>query len=86
MYQDVMMRSSILERIKMSNPIPFTLYWPRGVSMMLQDSICKHLGITRHMTVNRETVVWLNSEQVEKLEKVKEQGLLIVRKKENKIT
>jgi hypothetical protein len=26
-------------------------------------------------------VVWLNSEQVEKLEKVKEQGLLIVRKK-----
>lgn len=70
----------------MNNPIPFTLYWPRGVSMMLQESICKYLGITRHMTVNRETVVWLNSEQVDKLEKVKEQGLLIVRKKENKIT
>ena len=70
----------------MSNPISFTLYWPRGVSMMLHDSICKYLGITRHMTVNRETVVWLNSEQVEKLEKVKEQGLLIVRKKANKIT
>lgn len=85
MYQGVMMRSSILERRKMNNPIPFTLYWPRGMSKMMHDSICKHLGITRHMTVNRETVVWLNSEQVEKLEKVKEQGLLIVRKKENKI-
>lgn len=85
MYQGVMMRSSILERRKMNNPIPFTLYWPRGVSKMMHDSICKHLGITRHMTVNRETVVPLNSEQVEKLEKVKEQGLLIVRKKENKI-
>ena len=79
------MRSSILERRKMNNPIPFTLYWPRGVSKMMHESICKHLGITRHMTVNRETVVPLNSEQVEKLEKVKEQGLLIVRKKENKI-
>lgn len=65
----------------MSNPIPFTLYWPRGVSKMLQESICKYLGITRHMTVNRETVVWLTDEQVGKLEKVKEQGLLIVRKK-----
>ena len=63
----------------------YTLYWPRGVSKMMHESICKHLGITRHMTVNRETVVPLNSEQVEKLEKVKEQGLLIVRKKENKI-
>ena len=68
----------------MSNPIFITLYWPRGVSKMMHESICKHLGITRHMTVNRETVVPLNSEQVEKLEKVKEQGLLIVRKKENK--
>lgn len=65
----------------MNETYPITLYWPRGVSMMLQESICKYLGITRHMTVNRETVVWLNSEQVEKLEKVKEQGLLIVRKK-----
>ena len=79
------MRSSILERIKMSSTLPFTLYWPRGVSKMMHESICKHLGITRHMTVNRETVVPLNSEQAEKMEKVKEQGLLIVRKKENKI-
>ena len=69
----------------MNNPMLYTLYWPRGVSKMMHESICKHLGITRHMTVNRETVVPLNSEQVEKLEKVKEQGLLIVRKKENKI-
>ena len=69
----------------MNETYHFTLYWPRGVSMMLHESICKHLGITRHMTVNRETVVWLNSEQVEKLEKVKEQGLLIVRKNANKI-
>ena len=65
----------------MSNNIHVTLYWPRGVSMMLQESICKYLGITRHMTVNRETVAYLNREQVEKLEKVKEQGLIIVRKK-----
>ena len=69
----------------MNNPMLYTLYWPRGVSKMMHESICKHLGITRHMTVNRETVVPLNSEQVEKLEKVKEQGLLIARKKDNKI-
>ena len=65
----------------MSNPLPFTLYWPREMSKMMHESICKHLGITRYMTVNRETVVWLNSEQVEKMEKVKEQGFVIVRKK-----
>ena len=65
----------------MSNPLPFTLYWPRGVSKMMHESICKHLGITRHMTVNRETVVWLTGEQAEKMERIKEQGLLILRKK-----
>lgn len=65
----------------MSNPLPFTLYWPRGMSRMMHESICKHLGITRHMTVNRETVVWLTGEQAEKMERIKEQGLLILRKK-----
>ena len=69
----------------MNNPTPFTLYWPRGVSKMMHESICKHLGITRHMTVNRETVVLLNSEQAEKMERIKEQGLLIVRIKMNKM-
>lgn len=68
--------------VKMNEIYPLTLYWPRDVSGMLHESICKHLGITRHMTVNRETVVWLNSEQVEKMEKLREQGLLIVRRKE----
>lgn len=66
----------------MSNPLPFTLYWPRGMSKMMHDSICKHLGITRAMTVNRETVVHLTDEQAEKMEKLREQGLLIVRRKE----
>lgn len=66
----------------MSNPQPFTLYWPRCVSKMMHDSICKHLGITRHMTVNRETVVHLTDEQAEKMEKLRERGLLIVREKD----
>lgn len=65
----------------MSNPLPFTLYWPRKMSKMMHESICKHLGITRHMTVNRETVVWLTDEQAEKMERLRERGLLIVRKK-----
>lgn len=65
----------------MSNPIPFTLYWPREMSKMMHESICKHLGITRHMTVNRETAVWLTDEQAEKMERLRERGLLIVRKK-----
>lgn len=69
----------------MSNPQPFTLYWPRGVSKMMHESICKHLGITRHMTVNRETVVMLTGEQAEKMERIREQGLLIVRIKMNKM-
>lgn len=59
----------------------FTLYWPREMSKMMHESICKHLGITRHMTVNRETVVWLTGEQAEKMERLRERGLLIVRKK-----
>lgn len=66
----------------MSNPLPFTLYWPRGMSKMMHESICKHLGITRSMTVNRETVVHLTDEQAEKMEKLREQGLLTVRRKE----
>lgn len=66
----------------MNETYPFTLYWPRDVSKMLHDSICKHLGITRHMTINRETVVWLTGEQAEKMERLREQGLLIVRRKE----
>lgn len=65
----------------MSNPLHLTLYWPRGMSKMMHESICKHLGITRAMTVNRETVVHLTVEQVEKMEKLREQGLLMVRKK-----
>lgn len=63
----------------MSNTIPFTLYWPRGVSMMLQDSICKYLGITRHMTVNRETVVWLTGEQCERVREVEAKGFVVIR-------
>lgn len=65
----------------MDETYPFTLYWPREMSEMMHESICKHLGIARHMTVNRETVVWLTGEQAEKMEKLKERGLLIVRKK-----
>lgn len=66
----------------MSNSKSFTLYWPRDLSNMMHESICKHLGITRAMTVNRETVVYLTVEQAEKMEKLREQGLLIVRKKD----
>ena len=66
----------------MSNQKPFTIYWPRGMSKMMHKSVCKHLGITRAMTVNRETVVHLTDEQAEKMEKLREQGLLIVRRKE----
>lgn len=66
----------------MNETYTLTLYWPRGLSNMMHESICKHLGITRAMTVNRETVVHLTVEQVEKVEKLREQGLLIVRKKD----
>lgn len=65
----------------MNEAYPVTLYWPRGVSRQLHESICKSLDITLHMTVNRETVVHLTVEQAEKMEKLREQGLLIVRKK-----
>lgn len=70
----------------MNETCPFVLYWPRGVSKMLHDSICKHLGITRHMTVNRETVVWLTNEQHKKVKEVEEQGFVKVRNKANKIS
>ena len=69
----------------MSNTQPFTLYWPREVSGMMQENICKFLGIPSGMTVNRETVVYLTGEQAEKLQKVRERGLLIVRNKMNKM-
>lgn len=65
----------------MSNPLPFTLYWPREVSRMMQESICKFLDIPSGMTVNRETVAWLTGEQAEKMQTFREKGLLIVRRK-----
>lgn len=74
------------EEIKIAKEIvlPFTLYWPRDVSKMLRESICKYLGIMRHMTINRETVVWLTGEQRMKVMKVEEQGFVKVRNKANK--
>ena len=68
----------------MNETYPFSLYWPRDVSKVLHESICKSLGITRHMTINRETVVWLTGEQRMKVAKVEEQGFVKVRNKANK--
>lgn len=68
----------------MNETYPFTLYWPRDVSKVLHESICKYLDITRHMTINRETVVWLTGEQRMKVMKVEEQGFVKVRNKANK--
>lgn len=64
---------------KMNETYPFTLYWPRHVSKVLRESICKNLGITRHMTVNRETVVWLTDEQRERVREVEAKGFVVIR-------
>lgn len=58
-----------------------TIYWPREVSRMMYVSICKYIGIPQHMTVNRETVVCLDKEQVKRMEEMRGKGFIIIRKK-----
>lgn len=48
---------------------------------MMYVSICKYIGIPQHMTVNRETVVCLDKEQVKRMEEMREKGFIIIRKK-----
>jgi hypothetical protein len=57
------------------------IYWERRTTPKNHATICRHLGISKSMSINRETDVEINDEQYKTLLRGQSEGFIQIRNK-----